>query len=129
MSARAGCACGALTVRVTGRPQHVSICHCHACRSRTGSAFSWNARFDAGQVTSLGTARSFARAGDDGGTITYHFCGTCGVSVWYTNSGRPDAVMIPVGAFAPGDLPAPTTTVYDNRRPGWLSLSPMDVLE
>ncbi|MBM1219640.1 GFA family protein [Ponticoccus sp. SC2-23] len=120
---RAACACGQLGAEVTGQPLRVAICHCHACRTRTGSAFSWNARFSRDSVSLSGEARAFSRLGDEGGTITYHFCPDCGVTVWYETSGR-DGVAIPVGAFAPGQGPKPEDSVYDNRRPDWLFLAP-----
>lgn len=127
MTRTAACACGALTAVCTGEPLRVAVCHCHACRTRTGTAFSWNARFAADQVARTGESRSFARTGDEGSRITHHFCPACGVSVWYETSDVA-GVAIPVGAFAPGtDLPAPEVTVYDSRRPAWLRLAPMTV--
>lgn len=125
---KAACACGALSAKITGAPKRVSVCHCHACRTRTGSAFSTNIRFDRVQVIPDGPAHSFARIGDDGMTITYHFCPTCGVSVWYENSGLPKAVMVPAGALAPAELPAPSVSVYDARCPAWLNIDTGDVI-
>lgn len=125
---KATCACGALRAKITGAPKRVSVCHCHACRTRTGRAFSTNMRFDRAQVTSRGRAQSYARIGDDGGTIKYHFCPTCGVSVWYENSGLPEAVMVPAGALAPADLPAPSVSVYQARCPAWLRVDTDDVI-
>lgn len=118
----ARCGCGQLTATCEGEPLRVAICHCHACRTRTGSAFSWNTRFKSTAVTLAGRDKSFTRRGDEGSEITYHFCPDCGVSVWYTND-QVDGTAIPAGAFAPGDLPAPQTSVYDNRRPDWLDLT------
>jgi len=123
MTRTAACACGQLRAEVTGAPRRVAICHCHACRARTGSAFSWNARFAADQVELSGADKSFARQGDEGSTITYHFCPDCGATVWYETSGV-EGIAIPVGAFAPGDGPAPEVSVYDNRKPDWLRLAP-----
>lgn len=119
----ARCACGALVVAVTGDPLRVAICHCDACRARTGSAFSWNARFAAEQVVLPEGSRSFARIGDEGSEIVDHFCPDCGSTVWYTNS-EMEGVAIPAGALVRAqDLPAPEVSVYDERRPGWLTLA------
>lgn len=118
----ARCACGQLTAEVTGAPLRVSVCHCTACRQRTGSAFSHNARFDPAQVKVGGRDRAFTRTGDEGGRITHHFCPDCGVAVWYENAGMPGMIAIPVGAFAMADCPAPEWSVYDDRRPGWLRI-------
>lgn len=120
---RAACACGQLSAEVSGPPIRVAICHCHACRTRTGSAFSWNARFSNDAIRLSGEARAFSRVGDEGSTITYHFCHECGVTVWYETSGV-QGLAIPVGAFAPETGPRPEFSVYDNRRPDWLMLDP-----
>ena len=45
---RAECACGQLSAVCSGEPMRVSVCHCLACKRRTGSAFSYNARFPRG---------------------------------------------------------------------------------
>ena len=118
---RASCACGGLQAEVDGLPRRTAICHCHDCRTRTGSAFSWNAWFDVGRVRVPDGSKSFERVGDEGSTITYHFCPDCGVTVWYTNS-KIDGVAIPAGAFAPDTAVAPNISVYDERRPGWIGL-------
>jgi hypothetical protein len=120
----AACACGQLTAAVTGDPVRASVCHCLDCKQRTGSAFSWNIRFDRGQVATRGAAREFARTGDERSVITYSFCPDCGVTVWYRNSDMPDMVAIPAGAFAAtGQLP-PVRSVYDpSRREPWISIT------
>ncbi len=124
----ATCACGQLTATTTADPIRTVACHCHACRTRTGSAFSLNTRFAADAVTTQGPSKSFTRTGDEGSKITYHFCPTCGVTVWYQNDQIP-GVMIPGGALAPADLPTPALSVYDVRRPDWLVLSGMEVMD
>lgn len=118
----AKCACGAVQASPRTDPLGSGICHCHDCRTRTGSAFSHNLRFDAGAVEMTGSPRAYARQGDDGGTITYYFCADCGVSVWYTNSGFAQFVMIPAGAFAPGVPMPPKSSVYHDRCADWLQV-------
>lgn len=124
---KAACACGQLTAQAASDPLRTVICHCHACRTRTGAAFSLNTRFAVDDVTMTGTAKTYTRTGDEGCQITYHFCPTCGVTVWYVND-RIDGVMIPGGAFAPSDLPQPSLSVYEARRPNWLTLAEMDIM-
>jgi len=126
MTMTASCACGALTAAVTAAPIRVAICHCHACRTRTGSAFSWNARFAADAVTMTGDCRSYVRIGDEGSEITYHFCPNCGVTVWYENAQVP-GIAISVGTFAPDDLPPPSVSVYHDRKPDWFALAGPDM--
>ena len=62
----ASCSCGAVRARCKGEPVRRSICSCQACRQRTGSAFSFNITYDAGQVQTSGAARTYTRRGDSG---------------------------------------------------------------
>jgi hypothetical protein len=117
----AGCACGALTARTDGDPVRVSLCHCLECKRRTGSAFGWNATFDAGRVHIDGTYRSFTRGSEEGFWVRHHFCPECGVSVFYEIERRPGMISIPAGVFADPDFPAPLVEVYGGRRCAWLA--------
>lgn len=125
---RASCSCGQLTATCTGDPVRISMCHCHACQQRTGSAFGVQARFPRERVRLEGRSQSWARVGDSGGRIEFHFCPTCSSIVHYELDGLPDFVVIPVGAFADADFPAPTVAVYEARRLSWLA-SPTSVVE
>jgi hypothetical protein len=116
----ASCGCGALTVHVEGDPVRVSVCHCLDCKRRTGSAFSWNATWPAGQVRAEGEYTTFERGSEDGFWARTHFCPSCGVAVFYEIERRPDMVSVPVGAFSDPDFPAPTVEVYVERRCFWV---------
>ena len=50
---RRACHCGEVSVRVQGGPRSVSYCHCSTCRQLSGSPFSCQALFDAGQVCAM----------------------------------------------------------------------------
>ena len=69
-----------------------------------------------------GKSTEFARIGDEGTKATFRFCANCGATVYYTMSGLPDAVAIPIGAFADPSFPAPTTSVYEGRMHGWVHM-------
>jgi hypothetical protein len=116
----ARCACGALSVRVTGDPVRVSLCHCLECKRRTGSAFGWNATYDAAQIEILGPYQSYARGSEDGFWVRHHFCGTCGISTWYEIERRPGMISIPAGIFADPEFPPPRIEVYEESRCLWL---------
>ena len=121
---RAACSCGALSITCTGAPVRVSVCHCLACRVRTGSAFGWQARWPDDAVRIEGAATEWTRTGDEGSRITYRFCPVCGRTVYYTNEGEPGFVAVPAGGFADVDFPAPTVSVYDPARVApWLTIT------
>jgi hypothetical protein len=116
----ASCSCGQLTATAVGDPIRVSICHCLACQRRTGSVFGAQARFPATSVTINGESREYVRTGDSGGRAHFHFCPTCGSTVYYTLAGSPETIAIPVGAFADPAFPTPERSVYEERMHSWV---------
>ncbi|HLW24290.1 MAG TPA: GFA family protein [Steroidobacteraceae bacterium] len=119
-SRQAQCSCGQLSVSCVGDPVKVSICHCDACRRRTGSAFGIAAFFPCEHVTRRGTSRAFRREADSGHPVTFYFCPSCGSTVYWEASRKPDLVGVAAGAFADPDLPMPEQSVWDSRRYGWI---------
>jgi hypothetical protein len=116
----AACSCGQLTARVSGEPVRISICHCLACQRRTGSPFGQQARFRRADVVLAGQSTAFRRVGDEGTGATFHFCTTCGATVYYEPGGLEEFVAIPVGAFADPTFPAPSVSVYEERMHAWV---------
>lgn len=98
------------------------MCHCLACQRRTGSPFAAQARFADENTRTEGASTAFARTGDSGGVITFHFCPTCGATVFYRIDGMPGMVAIPIGAFADPSFPPPKVSVYEARRHAWTGI-------
>ena len=73
------------------------ICHCLDCRKISGSTYSTNLRVPAGagfRVTA-GAARTVAKTADTtGNTVTSHFCGDCGSTLFRTGPTFGDGVTI-----------------------------------
>lgn len=115
----AGCRCGQLKMHATGEPIRNSICHCAACRSRTGSAFAWNTTWAEDAVRQEGVSKRWSRTGDSGNPISYEFCPECGATVAYRVAMRAGTVSIPVGAFADPDFPPPFIQVYTDGQVPW----------
>jgi hypothetical protein len=116
----AACVCGALTLTTSAEPTSVSICHCNACKARTGSAFSVNARFLRDECKVSGPVTHFTRSGDSGGHARFSFCPTCGTSLFWEPDGMPDNVVVAVGAFREQPLPAPWRMVYGDQKLPWV---------
>ena len=118
----ASCSCGQLTLTVEGDPIRISMCHCLACQRRTGSAFGIQARFPADRVHVAGRYTQYVRVSDEGEERTFRFCPDCGATVFWTLATVPDAIAVPIGAFADPTFPTPTVSVYGSRRHPWVSL-------
>jgi hypothetical protein len=118
----ATCSCRQLMLRTTEEPLRVSICHCHACQRRTGSVFGVQARFREEAVVIRGESTAFVRRGESGGAATFHFCPTCGATVYYRLDSVERLIGVPVGAFARQDFPAPTISVYEECMHPWVCL-------
>lgn len=119
MTRRATCSCEQLSVIADGEPIRISMCHCLACQRRTGSTFGVQARFPLERVTISGRSTEYVRTGDSGGKATFHFCPDCGATVYYRLDQLPEAIAIPVGAFADSSFPPPRVSIYEARRHPW----------
>jgi hypothetical protein len=119
---RAQCSCGALNVTCSGEPVRVSVCHCIECQRRTGAPFGQQARWPSERVTLAGPSTEFARTGDSGGTIRFHFCPTCGSTVYYTIDAMPGVIAVPVGGFGDPEFPPPVFSVYEARKHAWVAM-------
>lgn len=122
----ARCQCGQLRLTVHGEPVRVSVCHCLDCQRRSGSVFAMQARYPADAVDIHGEAHTWARRGDEGAGAVFSFCPTCGSTVHYRLVDYPGFVTVPVGAFADPQFPAPTVSVYEERKHAWVTI-PADI--
>lgn len=118
----ASCSCGKLTVRCSGEPTKVSLCHCRECQKRTGSTYGIAAFFRRAAVQAAGQAQRYTRASDSGHPVTFHFCPRCGSTVYWEPARMPDLVAVAVGAFTDPGFPAPSQSVYGEYRHAWVRL-------
>ena len=109
MTRRAACSCGQLHLTIEGEPSRISMCHCLECQRRTGAVISNQARFRREQVTFAGKAAAWMRTAESGNALTFHFCPTCGSTVYWEGEGFPGYVAVAIGSFADPNFPAPTT--------------------
>ena len=120
---RAECSCGQLTATCAGEPYRIAVCHCLACKRKTGSAFGFGAWYRESDVVTLGQAKEFIRIGDDGGHVASSFCPDCGVTVFWKIDTIRGMIAISAGAFADLSFPPPTVSVYhESRRYPWVDI-------
>jgi Glutathione-dependent formaldehyde-activating enzyme len=70
------------------------MCHCLECQRRTGAVISNQARFRREQVTFAGKATAWMRTAESGNALTFHFCPTCGSTVYWEGEGFPGYVAV-----------------------------------
>jgi len=76
------------------------------------------------QVTFAGKAATWVRTAESGNTLTFHFCPTCGSTVYWEGEGFPGYVAVAIGNFADPNFPAPSIAVWEETRHPWVSLPP-----
>ena len=120
----AACSCGQLHLTIEGESARISMCHCLACQRRTGAVSSNQARFRREQVTFTGKATTWNRTAESGNVVTFHFCPTCGSTVYWESESFPGYVIVAIGNFADPNFPAPTVSVWEESRHPWVLLPP-----
>lgn len=124
MDARtASCSCGELSIAVTGAPRRVSACHCLACQKRTGSAFGVAVFFTEDQARTAGASQTYSRLGDSGLPLEFHFCPSCGSTVFWRPAFRPGLIAVAYGCFGEDAPAGPTQAVYEDHRHAWVTIA------
>jgi hypothetical protein len=116
----AQCCCGSLTVETRTEPARVMVCHCVECQRRTGSAFGAAGYFKVEDVTISGPSTTYVRRGETGDPLRFHFCPTCGSTVYWFSDFRVGIIGVGMGAFADPSFPAPTGSVWERTRHSWV---------
>lgn len=123
MIREARCHCGKITLRCSGEPSKISLCHCFDCQRRTGSLFSVAAFYPRASVElAAGEPAAFRRPSASGFDVTFHFCPECGSNLWWHADRLPDLVGVAAGAFADRDFPRPEQAVWAEEKHHWLQL-------
>lgn len=115
----ASCSCGQLRVTCSGEPERVSICHSLECQKRTGSVFAAQARFSRDAARIEGDSAQWTRRGDEAAGAAFHFCPTCGATLYWAPQDYPDLIYVATGAFADPNFPPPQVSVYEDRQHPW----------
>jgi hypothetical protein len=95
-----GCSCGAVRFKLNRGPLWTNICHCDACRKRTGSAFGFSVVVEAAAVADFsGETETFTRQGESGKHVHYDFCPRCGTTLRWNLKLLVDKQVFAGGAF------------------------------
>jgi hypothetical protein len=122
MERTAQCQCGALRVVASGEPDWIMACHCIDCQRRTGAVFGSGAYYKKSQVRVEGLSNLYAREGQEGRKVRFHFCPNCGSSIYWDLDRRPNHYGVAVGAFADVTFPAPAISVWGRSMHTWVHM-------
>jgi hypothetical protein len=116
------CQCGSLRVTVTGEPDRVYLCHCKACQRRTGTAFYFGVAYPKERVRLEGERKIYERDADSGHRVRFHFCPSCGTTLYGEDDRNPAACGVAVGAFDTSAFPPPSDSIWEESMRPWLDL-------
>ena len=117
-----GCSCGAVRFAIRDY-LWVLMCHCDACKKRTGSAYGLSVMTENNSLAEfVGDTKTFTRTGESGNPVHYEFCPKCGTTVRWQIEIVPNRQVFALGAF---DEPSQFTVVgemYANEALPWARL-------
>lgn len=94
-----GCSCGAVRFTVE-RYLYVQLCHCDACKKRTGSAYGMSVVIDNADLAQIrGDMHAYRRIAESGHPVEYDFCPACASVVRWRVAALPDRQVFAGGAF------------------------------
>ena len=114
-----GCLCGAIRYRLAGPTLFVSQCACKDCQKATGTGHTTIVGIHRDQLSMKGTPATYTNTGETGGSVTRHFCGTCGGRL-YTSGDLPgEFIMIQAGSLDDPSAISPESVIYTKDAPAW----------
>ncbi len=114
------CACGRVTVQLSGKVRAMLLCACEDCQRATGTGHSTVVLASVDDVSISGEPRGFASAANSGATFTRSFCPHCGTPICGRSSRAPQLIMLPVGLFGAGaDWFAPAQMIFARSHRDW----------
>jgi hypothetical protein len=94
-----GCSCGAVRFTIDDY-RWILMCHCDACKKRTGSAYGLSVMIDNQDLSEItGETKTFVRTGESGKPVRYEFCPQCGTTIRWHIETVPNRQAFALGAF------------------------------
>jgi len=119
-----GCLCGALRYKLTGPSLFVSQCCCKDCQKATGTGHTTIVGIHNSQLAIEGTPATYTNAGDTGGDVTRHFCGTCGGRLYTSGTLPGEFIMVQAGSLDDPNAIKPQSVIYMKDAVSWDHFDP-----
>ncbi len=118
------CACGAVSVQITGQPVAARECWCRQCQQVSAGGAARNALFRIDDFHLAGETASHCYTAASGNTLTQHFCPGCGTPLFVVNSGRPQFRTVRFGFLDPDHGLRPEMSIWTQEAPDWAVIDP-----
>lgn len=121
---RGGCLCGAVRYELAGPSLFECQCCCRDCQKATGTGHTTIVGVLSSQLAVEGEPQTFTNTGESGGTVTRHFCSTCGGRLYTSGSLPGDVVMIQAGSLDEPSSVTPQNVIYSKDAIAWDHFDP-----
>jgi hypothetical protein len=119
-----GCLCGEIRYRLHGPTLFVSQCCCKDCQKATGTGHTTIVGIHRSQLELVGTPATYTNAGESGGSVTRHFCGTCAGRLYTAGDMPGEFIMVQAGSLDAPSSVAPESVIYLKDAPAWDRFDP-----
>ena len=118
-----GCRCGAVRYTISrGDLPPVYACHCLACQSGSGSAFSEQAVIEDGSIEASGPVLDYRFIRADGNHGHHRLCAECFTRLWSTNGALAGVALVRAGTLDRSQELAPRAHMWTKRKQPWVEL-------
>lgn len=132
MQVHGSCHCGASEFVATVDPARVTICHCTACQSLTGSAYRVTVAASAdGFALTRGTPKTYIKIADSGNKRAQVFCPECGSHLYsHAAVAAPERFGVRVGCLRERAALVPSKRIWCRSALAWSeNLQGMEAVE
>lgn len=124
MSYTGRCACGKVTLTISGEPIQTRQCWCRKCQQIASGGPTHNAIFRAEDVVVSGDLSQIAYVAASGNTITQWFCPSCGTHIYGQSSARMHMQTVRLGAIDRPHGLRPQMAIWLDDAPDWAVIDP-----
>lgn len=118
------CACGAVTLQISGEPIGTRQCWCRQCQQIAAGGPTNNAMFKAADVSISGTLGASGWTAASGNSLTFHFCPSCGTQVYAQSSARMHLMTVRLGVIDEPHGLRPAVVIWTDDAPAWAHIDP-----
>lgn len=118
------CACGAVTLAISGEAIATRQCWCRQCQQIAAGGPTHNAIFKADDVVVTGALAASEWPAASGNTLTFSFCPACGTQIYGQSSARPHLKTVRFGAIDEPHGLKPEVVIWTDEAPAWAVIDP-----